>query len=99
MNAQATVPSPRPTSAAGGRPARNPWLVLAVLCLGLYMIVLDTTVVNVAIPSIITNLRAALDQVIWVLNAYILVYAVLLITAGRLGDYFGQRTLFALGLI
>ena len=76
----------------------NPWIVLLVLCLGFFMILLDTTIVNIAIPSIIDALKASLDQILWVLNAYILVYAVLLITAGRLGDLFGQRNLFALGL-
>src|SRR5436309_9637044 len=79
-------------------PTRNPWLVLLVLCLGFFMILLDTTIVNIAIPSIIDGLKASLDQILWVLNAYILVYAVLLITAGRLGDLYGQRTLFATGL-
>jgi MFS family permease len=59
------------------------------------MILLDTTIVNIAIPSIIDGLKASLDQILWVLNAYILVYAVLLITAGRVGDLFGQRNLFA----
>jgi EmrB/QacA subfamily drug resistance transporter len=76
----------------------NPWVVLLVLCMGFFMILLDTTIVNIAIPSIIDALRASLDQILWVLNAYILVYAVLLITAGRLGDIYGQRTLFAAGL-
>src|SRR5438132_11485005 len=78
---------------------RNPWLALLVLCLGFFMILLDTTIVNVAIPSIIDALKASLDQILWVLNAYLLVYAALLITAGRLGDYYGQRNLFALGLV
>src|SRR5437588_612853 len=77
---------------------RNPWLALLVLCMGFFMILLDTTIVNIAIPSIIDALQASLDQILWVLNAYILVYAVLLITAGRLGDIYGQRTLFAAGL-
>lgn len=76
----------------------NPWLILLVLCMGFFMILLDTTIVNIAIPSIINALGASLDQILWVLNAYILVYAVLLITAGRLGDMFGQRNMFALGL-
>ena len=76
----------------------NPWLILLVLCLGFFMILLDTTIVNIAIPSMIDALGASLDQILWVLNAYILVYAVLLITAGRLGDMFGQRNMFALGL-
>ena len=76
----------------------NPWLILVVLTTGFFMILLDTTIVNVAIPSMSTGLNTTLDQILWVLNAYILVYAVLLITAGRLGDLFGQRTLFAIGL-
>ncbi len=77
---------------------RNPWLILLVLSLGFFMILLDTTIVNIAIPSIITSLNSSLDQILWVLNAYVLVYAVLLITAGRLGDYFGPRRLFTIGL-
>jgi EmrB/QacA subfamily drug resistance transporter len=76
----------------------NPWLVLVVLVTGFFMILLDTTIVNVAIPAMSAGLNTTLDQILWVLNAYILVYAVLLITAGRLGDLFGQRTLFAIGL-
>ena len=78
---------------------RNPWAILVVLCFGFFMILLDTTIVNIAIPSIIDSLGATLDQILWVLNAYILVYAVLLITAGRLGDLYGQRNLFAVGLV
>jgi EmrB/QacA subfamily drug resistance transporter len=76
----------------------NPWLVLLVLTTGFFMIMLDTTIVNVAIPAMSTGLNTTFDQILWVLNAYILVYAVLLITAGRLGDLYGQRTLFAIGL-
>jgi len=77
---------------------RNPWLALLVLCLGFFMILLDTTIVNIAIPSIIDGLHSTLDQILWVLNAYVLVYAVLLITASRLGDRYGQRNLFVAGL-
>ncbi|HVH62189.1 MAG TPA: DHA2 family efflux MFS transporter permease subunit [Candidatus Dormibacteraeota bacterium] len=76
----------------------NPWLVLLVLTTGFFMIMLDTTIVNVAIPAMSAGLNTTLDQILWVINAYVLVYAVLLITAGRLGDLFGQRTLFAIGL-
>lgn len=76
----------------------NPWSVVLVLCLGFFMILLDTTIVNIAIPSMVDALNAPLDEILWVVNAYILVYAVLLITAGRLGDLYGQRTLFAAGL-
>ena len=77
----------------------NPWLVLLVLTTGFFMIMLDTTIVNVAIPAMSAGLNTTLDQILWVLNAYILVYAVLLITAGRLGDLYGQRNLFAIGLV
>ena len=80
------------------RARTNPWLVLLVLTSGFFMIMLDTTIVNVAIPAMSTGLNTTLDQILWVLNAYVLVYAVLLITAGRLGDLYGQRNLFAIGL-
>jgi EmrB/QacA subfamily drug resistance transporter len=63
------------------------------------MILLDTTIVNVAIPSIIDGLHASLDQILWVLNGYILVYAVLLITAGRFGDMYGPKRMFITGLV
>lgn len=76
----------------------NPMAALIVLALGTFMTLLDLTIVNVAIPSIGDGLRASLDQILWVLNAYSLVYAVLLITSGRLGDVLGPRNLFALGL-
>ncbi|MEJ3749665.1 DHA2 family efflux MFS transporter permease subunit [Actinomycetes bacterium KLBMP 9797] len=77
----------------------NPWLVLSALCLGFFMILLDTTIVNIAIPDMITELGASLDQILWVVNAYVLVFAVLLITAGRLGDIFGAKRLFLAGLV
>ncbi|MBO0890678.1 MAG: DHA2 family efflux MFS transporter permease subunit, partial [Acidothermales bacterium] len=76
----------------------NPWLVLFALCLGFFMILLDTTIVNVAIPEIIDKVGTSLDEALWVVNAYVLVYAVLLITAGRLGDIVGPRTMFMAGL-
>lgn len=80
-------------------PSKNPWLVLVFLSLGFFMILLDTTIVNIAIPSMISGLHSSLDQILWVLNAYLLVYAVLLITCGRLGDFWGPRRLFTIGLI
>src|SRR5947199_4042616 len=80
-------------------PTSRPWLVLVALCLGFFMILLDTTIVNIAIPDMIGRLHASLDQILWVLNAYILVYAVLLITAGRLGDLYGPKRLFLIGLV
>jgi EmrB/QacA subfamily drug resistance transporter len=72
---------------------------LGVLALGLFMTLLDLTIVNIAIPSILDGLHASLDQVLWVLNAYSLLYAVLLITSARLGDIYGPRNLFAAGVV
>src|SRR2546423_8443081 len=80
------------------RPA-NPMAVLLVLTLGTFTTLLDLTIVNVAIPSILQGLNASLDQILWVLNAYSLAYAVLLITSGRLGDVLGPRNLFVAGLV
>ncbi len=78
------------------RPVR-PIAALVVLSLGLFMTLLDLTIVNVAIPRISDSLGAGLDNILWVLNAYSLVYAVLLITSGRLGDIVGPRRLFTVG--
>src|SRR2546421_8917013 len=72
---------------------------LGVLVLGLFMTLLDLTIINIAIPSILDGLHASLDQVLWVLNAYSLLYAVLLITSARLGDIYGPRKLFAAGVV
>jgi EmrB/QacA subfamily drug resistance transporter len=77
----------------------NPWAVLVVVSLGFFMTLLDLTIVNIAIPNMILKLHATLDDVLWVLNAYALVLAVLVITAGRLGDLLGPRTMFVAGII
>ena len=78
---------------------RNPWLALVVLCLGFFMILLDATIVNVAVPTMAVALHATLDQLLWVLNAYLLTLAALLITSGRVGDIVGPRTMFVIGLV
>jgi MFS family permease len=77
----------------------NPWAVLIVVSLGFLMTLLDLTIVNIAIPDLITQLHASLDDALWVINAYALVLSVLLITSGRLGDLFGQRRLFNIGIV
>src|SRR5262245_17968408 len=79
-------------------PSSRPWAVLTILCLGLFMTLLDVTIVNIAIPSIINSLHASLDQLLWVLNAYSLVFSVLLITSARLGDVIGPQRLFLVGV-
>ncbi len=76
----------------------RPWSALVVLCLGAFAILMDGTIVNVALPSMMTGLHAPLDQALWVVNAYLLVFAALLILASRLGDMLGPRRLFVTGL-
>ncbi|MBM4795415.1 MFS transporter [Streptomyces sioyaensis] len=75
----------------------NPWAMLVTLSLGYFMTMLDVTIINVAVPSISDDLHATLDDIAWVVNGYVLVLAVLLITAGRLGDVWGPRNLFLAG--
>jgi EmrB/QacA subfamily drug resistance transporter len=74
------------------------WLALYVLCAGELMIVLDTTIVNVALPSIREDLAFTETSLVWVVNAYMLTYGGFLLLGGRLGDLFGQRRLFLLGI-
>ena len=77
---------------------RTRWLALYTLCLATLMIVLDTTIVNVALPSIRDDLGFSQTSLAWVVNAYVLTYAGLLLLGGRLGDLFGQRRLFIAGV-
>lgn len=76
----------------------NPWLALITICLGFFMAMLDATIVSIAVPTVLRDLDASLDAVLWVFNAYILVIAVLLITGGRVGDLLGRRRVFVAGL-
>jgi EmrB/QacA subfamily drug resistance transporter len=77
---------------------RTRWLALYVLCLGDLMIVLDTTIVNVALPSIRQDLNFSQTSLAWVVNAYLLTFGGFLLLAGRLGDLFGHRRLFLTGI-
>jgi EmrB/QacA subfamily drug resistance transporter len=79
-------------------PAKR-WLALYVLCCGVLMIVLDTTIVNVALPSIKTELGFSETSLVWVVNAYMLTFGGFLLLGGRLGDLFGHRRLFLIGLV
>jgi EmrB/QacA subfamily drug resistance transporter len=75
------------------------WWTLGAMCFALFMIMLDNTVVNVALPSIQRDLHASLSALEWTVNAYTLTFAVLMVTGGRLGDIFGRRRLFLTGVI
>jgi EmrB/QacA subfamily drug resistance transporter len=89
---------PTPSVSTAAQRGHHPSAALGVLVLGLFMTLLDVTIVNVAIPSLLSGLHASLDQALWVLNAYSLLYAVLLITSARFGDIAGPRNLFAIGM-
>ena len=79
-------------------PARHDWLAFYVLCMGVLMIVLDTTIVNVALPSIKGDLGFSETALAWVVNAYMLTYGGFLLLAGRLGDLLGHRRVFLIGI-
>src|SRR5258708_11958369 len=75
------------------------WWALGAMCFALFMIMLDNTVVNVALPSIQRGLHASTASLEWTVNAYTLSFAVLLVTGGRLGDLFGRRKVFLAGVV
>src|ERR1700754_4125755 len=77
---------------------RTRWLALIVLCCGDLMIVLDSTIVNVALPSIRADLGFTDSSLAWVVNAYLLTFGGFLLLGGRLGDLFGHRKLFIIGV-
>jgi EmrB/QacA subfamily drug resistance transporter len=77
---------------------RRRWLALYVLCVGMLMIVLDSTIVNVALPSIQQDLGFSQNDLAWVVNAYLIAFGGLLLLAGRIGDLIGQRRIFLVGL-
>src|SRR4051794_32833573 len=77
---------------------RDRWIALYVLCAGMLMIVLDVTVVNVALPSIQSDLGFSQSSLAWVVNAYLIAFGGLLLLAGRFGDILGRKTVFMAGL-
>ena len=104
--APGSSPSTAPAPADGGSRVvplvdlhgRSAWSILPPLILGFFMIMVDTTIVNIAVPTLQTELDASLVAVGWVNSAYLLSYAVLLLLAGRLGDRYGPKPVFVVGL-
>src|SRR6476659_7052315 len=81
------------------QPASLRWLSLFILCAGFLMIVVDSTIVNVALPSIQRDLGFSQSSLAWVVNAYLIAYAGIMLLAGRLGDLIGRKRIFLIGLI
>src|SRR5438093_10091453 len=81
------------------RHATNPWVVLVLICLAQFMVVLDATIVNVALPSIQTDLHLSEGNLQWIVNAYTLFFGGFLLLGGRLGDLLGRKRLFLIGLV
>src|SRR2546421_2719801 len=86
-------------AASAGKRERRRWLALAVLCLGQLMMVLDATIVNVALPSIQHDLHFSQGNLTWVMNGYLITFGGFLLLAGRLGDLVGRKRIFLTGLI
>ena len=80
-------------------PLSDAWRALSALCVGFFMILLDQTIVAVATPHFHKDLDASLNDVIWVTSVYLLTFAVPLLVTGRLGDRFGQRTIYLIGMV
>ena len=78
---------------------RSRWIALVVLCVGMLMIVLDATIVNVALPSIQEDLGFTQSSLAWVVNAYLISFGGLLLLSGRYGDLIGRKTIFMAGLV
>ena len=77
---------------------RRRWIALFVVCLGQLMIILDTTIVNVALPSIQSDLHFSQSSLTWVIDGYLITFGSLLLLAGRLGDLFGRKRIFLIGV-
>jgi len=75
------------------------WWTLGALSFALFMIMLDNTIVNVALPAIKNDLHIGVSELEWVVTAYALTFAVLLLTGGKLGDLLGRRLIFTIGLV
>src|ERR1700679_4228367 len=78
---------------------RRRWIALAVLCLGQLMMVLDATIVNVALPSIQHDLNFSQNNLTWVIDGYLITFGGFLLLAGRLGDLVGRKRVFLVGLV
>src|SRR6476661_4796720 len=103
MEDHQTPPSAKPGHGAAAairslRPVNRKWWTLAGACSGLFLLMLDSTVVALALPEIRGDVGASSEGLQWVMNGYLLTIAVLVVTAGRLGDLFGRKRVFLFGM-
>ena len=87
------------SAGAQGEPSRSPWLALVAVCLGFFLVLLDSTIVAVAIPTLARDLEVDESTAVWANSAYLFASAAPLIVAGRLGDRFGARRIYLIGLV
>ena len=99
MSTETTATTMQRPAEGGERTDPSRWIALVVLCVGMLMIVLDVTVVNVALPNIQSDLHFSQSSLAWVVNAYLIAFGGLLLLAGRLGDLLGRRRVFLAGLV
>ncbi len=99
MTSSPTRPAPSAAPTAGRRRAAPSWAVLAIAALAQFMVILDVSIVNVALPSMRTDLGMSAAGLAWVVNAYALTFAGLLLLGGRAADLFGRRRVFLLGVV
>src|SRR5580700_530969 len=92
------VASPEPAAAATDRPSAPEWVILAIACVAQFMVVLDVSIVNVALPPIGRALHYSPTGLQWVVNAYVLTFAGFLLLGGRAADLFGRRRIYLFGL-
>ena len=97
-NRRRAAPSAAAIDAATSDPGRQPWSLLILLCVAQFMVILDATVVNVALPSIARSLSFTTDGLQWVVTAYVLASGGLVLLGGRAADIIGRRTVFLAGL-
>ncbi len=90
---------PRPAPDPGGRPSSRRWAALVVLCVSLLVVSLDNTILNVALPTLVRDLHASDFQLQWIVDAYAVVFAGLLLVLGSLGDRIGRKAVFIAGLV
>ncbi|OAB88821.1 multidrug MFS transporter [Janibacter melonis] len=92
-------PAPAPTSSTNAQGPDNPWPALWALVVGFFMILVDASIVSIATPALMADFGADIESVVWVTSAYLLAYAVPLLITGRLGDRFGPKRIYLVGLV